>query len=163
MLRAQANKTSRTRRSVRSLPWACARQRRRRTHFIHSLRSWIRRCGDIVASCRHRSRIGARQIWSDRLARSQTSDWHRRSTCGSGDTLRHVVNLLGRLRSRRRAIAGMTASSSLSVRAREVYLWACRSTWLFLLELLVNLARAEIDALDKQYAANEVESKIRDH
>ena len=73
------------------------------------------------------------------------------------------MNLLGRLRSRRRAIAGMTASSSLSVRAREVYLWACRSTWLFLLELLVNLARAEIDALDKQYTANEVESKIRDH
>ena len=38
-----------------------------------ALRSWIHHRDDIVASCRHRSRIGARQIWSDRLAHSQTS------------------------------------------------------------------------------------------
>ena len=55
------------------------------------------------------------------------------------------------------------ASGYCRFEAREVCLWAYQSTRLFLLELMVNLARAEIDALDKQYTANEVESKIRDH
>jgi hypothetical protein len=73
------------------------------------------------------------------------------------------VNLLARLRGRRWAIPGMTASQFTIGSGSRGISWACRSTWLFLLELLVNLPRAEIDALDKQYTANEVESKIRDH
>jgi hypothetical protein len=38
-----------------------------------------------------------------------------------------------------------------------------KSSQLFLLELLVNLPRTEIDALDKQCAAKQIEGETNDH
>ena len=133
-----------TRQSVRSFPRTRAWQRRHRIGVLPALRGWVRDRDGVAAFCRDRSRTGPRQTRNVRLTGAQKSGWRCRSDCWGCDS-----------RGRRLRFAFSHAVGSRTSRSIR--------SQLFLLELLINLPRAEIDALDKQCAAQQIESETDDH